>query len=171
MRSPSRFGLRALVTAFALLMLAASCAQDTETPQATTGEGEETTIAVTLQEWSVIPEESSAPEGELTFDVENAGEKNHEFMVVATDLGLTELPTTDDGSFDMEADDVEVIDASNAAAHGGGNHAELKPDAEQSFSYELDAGNYVLVCNLVDESDEKEEVHFKLGMRIPFEVT
>ncbi len=154
--------------AAALLVLSAACAQQ---DGATSEGGEPTTIGVIVQEWSVIPEESSAPAGEVTFDVENVGKNSHEFMVVATDLDLTQLPTNNDGSFDMDGKDVEVIDATNAAAHGNEDHAEIEPGDEKEFAYELDAGMYVLMCNLVDEKDDEDEVHFKLGMRIPFEVS
>lgn len=158
--------------AVAVLVLSAACAQQDDASPEAPAEGEATTIGVTLQEWSVVPEEGSAPAGEMTFDVENAGEKNHEFMVVATDLDLTQLPTNKDGSFDKEGDDVEVVDATNAAAHGAmEDHAEIEPGDGKEFMYELDAGNYVLMCNLVEETDDEEEVHFTLGMRIPFEAT
>ena len=161
----------ARVAAATVLVLSAACARQDDASHFAPADGDATTIGVTLQEWSVVPAESSVPAGEVVFDVENTGKKDHEFMVVATDLDLTQLPTNKDGSFDMEGDDAEVIDATNAAAHGAmEGHAEIEPGDGKEFSYELDAGSYVLMCNLVEETDDEDEVHFALGMRIPFEV-
>lgn len=155
----------------ALLVVTAACAQQ-DGPSPESAQAGVTTTAVELREWSVVPDESSAAAGEVVFDVENTGEKNHEFMVVATDLDLTQLPMRKDGSFDMEGDGVEVVDATNAAAHGEAEgHAELEPGNGKEFAYELQRGGYVLMCNLVEETDDEDEVHFALGMRIPFEVT
>lgn len=168
----ARFAL-SLGIGLMVAFFAAACAQPEEAAQtAAPEEGEATTVGVKLQEWSVVPDESSVPAGEVMFEVENVGENEHEFMVVRTNLDLTELPTKDDGSLDDEGDDVEVIDAMNAEEHGDGEHATIEPGDEKEFSYELEEGNYVLVCNLVEETEEEEpEVHFKLGMRIPFTVT
>ena len=153
-----------LATGLALALLSGACAQQDDG-------GEATTIGVTLQEWSVIPDESSAPAGEIGFEVSNAGEDDHEFMVVRTELGLTALPSKKDGSFDEDGDDIEIVDATNAAAHGGDDHETVEPGEAKTFEYDLDEGSYVLMCNLVDEEDDEKEVHFKLGMRIPFEVS
>jgi hypothetical protein len=153
----------------ALAVLTGACAPKQE---ATPEGGGAMTIDVKLQEWSVVPDSTSAPAGEITFDVQNAGKKDHEFMVVRTDLDLTALPSEKNGSFDMEGDDVEVVDAMNAAMHGDDEHTVVEPGKDKDFEYELEEGAYVLLCNLVDEKDGKEtDVHFKMGMRIPFEVS
>lgn len=129
-------------------------------------------INVTLREWSVVPANMSAPAGQVTFSVSNEGTVDHEFMVVRSDLGLTELPTKADGSLDEEGQGVEVVDATNAAEHGDEEHEKIEPGAEKEFAYELTEGKYVLICNLIEEEGGKtERAHFKLGMRLPFTVT
>jgi hypothetical protein len=72
---------------------------------------EETTVDVTVQEFAVIPAESSAPAGDVTFDVTNEGPDDvHEFVVFKTDLAPDALPTVADGSVDEEGEGVELID-------------------------------------------------------------
>jgi len=72
------------------------------------------TIAVTLADVDadtmlLTPSPDSAPAGEVTFEVTNSGDKEHEFLVVKTDLAIGDLP------FDTATDrvpegDVSVID-------------------------------------------------------------
>lgn len=172
-RRSSRLVRRAARSATLVVLLLAACAQQ-ESAREATEEGGATTIAVTLQEWSVAPAQSSAPVGEVMFETSNAGGKDHELRVVRTDLDLTQLPTKDDGSFDEEGEGVEVIDAADAGEHGAAEHEVVEPGDEKVYMYELEEGSYVLLCNLVEEvsedGEESTEVHFKLGMRIPFTV-
>lgn len=157
----------------AVLLLAAACAQEQEAaPTATPAE--EGVVAVTLQEWAVVAKPTSAPAGEVTFEVTNNGEDEHEFMVFRTDLDPGELPTSDDGSVDEEGEGLELMEATNAPEHGDEEHEVVEPDGEKDFVYELEAGSYVLLCNLVEEETEdgetKTEVHYRLGMRTAFTV-
>lgn len=116
-------------------------------------------VAVTLQEFSVAPETSSAPAGSITFDVTNEGpEDQHEFVVIKTDLGVTDLPTDENGAVDEEGEGIDVID-------------EIEPfdvGETKSLTVDLEAGNYVLICNVWDE--EEQEAHYQEGMRTSFTV-
>jgi hypothetical protein len=120
------------------------------------------TVAVTLREFAVAADVQSIGSGSVTFDATNEGpEDEHELVVVRTDLPLTELPTTEDGAFDEEAADVEVI----------GEIAEFPVGETRSDTWELEAGSYVLLCNIVQEEDDGTlEAHFAEGMRAPFTV-
>src|SRR5918994_2953194 len=70
-----------------------------------------TNVEVTLLEWAVVPSASSAPAGIVSFEVTNDGPNHvHEFVVVRTDLGPTELPTDESGAVLEDGDGVEVID-------------------------------------------------------------
>lgn len=129
-------------------------------PSPTTGGGDATTVAVTLQEWAVVPAANSAPAGEITFDVTNDGPEDiHEFVVIKTDLDVGELATDADGVVDEAGDGMEVIDEIE----------DLPVGETQSLTVELDAGNYVLICNIWDE--DEGEAHYEMGMRTPFSVT
>jgi hypothetical protein len=119
--------------------------------------GKDSTVKVTLSEWEVVADPDSVPAGDVTFDVENEGEETHELMVVKTDFDASELPTEGDGSVDEGADGIDVIGETNDIDSGDGD----------GRVFELDAGEYVLLCNLVED----DESHFQQGMRTAFEVT
>ena len=60
-----------------------------------------TAVAVTLQEWSVLPAQASAPAGQVTFQAKNTGPKDpHELVVIKSDLEPGALPTTPEGKVD-----------------------------------------------------------------------
>jgi uncharacterized cupredoxin-like copper-binding protein len=114
--------------------------------------GEE--VDVVLSEFIVQPDPESVDSGEVTFAIDNQGGETHEFLVVEAD-SAEDLPVDDDGAFDEAAfgeenvlDEVEDVES--------GDEAELTLD--------LEAGNYVLLCNLVEEEDDEVESHFAEGM-------
>ena len=160
--------MRTLVAAglISTVMLLAGCGDDeqdsgaTATPRGTTtAAGEGTEINVTLQEWSIIPETDSADAGEITFNVENIGPDDvHEVAIVKTELEPDSLPTVADGSVDEQGEGVEVID-----------EIEDFPVGEtQSLTVDLEAGAYVLICNIYDEAEA--EAHYAEGMLTAFTV-
>ncbi|HJP72458.1 MAG TPA: hypothetical protein VJ975_12135 [Candidatus Limnocylindria bacterium] len=124
------------------------------------GDGAGTAIDVTLQEWAVIPDAESAPAGDITFTVTNDGPEDvHEFVVLATDLDAGDLPTDEHGAVDEEGDGVEVVDEIE----------DIPVGETEELTVNLEAGNYVLLCNVYDE--DEDEAHYQMGMRTPFEVT
>jgi uncharacterized cupredoxin-like copper-binding protein len=136
-----------------LMLVLASCAAATPTPASGT------TIAVTLQEWAVLPAQSSAPAGDITFTVANEGPDDvHEFVVLKTDLDPGALPTAADGSVDETGEGIEVIDEIEDIAVG----------ATMDVTVTLDAGSYVLLCNIY--TAEEDEAHYQMGMRTAFTV-
>lgn len=125
------------------------------------GGGEETTLQVTLQEFAVLPADNSAPAGQVTFEVENTGPVDpHEFVVIRTDLAPDALPTGEDGGVDEGGEGIEVL----------GEIEEFPVGETMSRSFDLDAGNYVFICNIVEEEDGELEAHYQLGMRTAFTV-
>ncbi len=140
-----------LPAALLLVILLAACGS--------TGEGGD--IEVTLDEWSVVTDVDTLPEGPIKFDIKNAGEREHELLIVRSDIPGAELPTKDDGSFDDGAGGVDVkreID-------------EIDGGDDTSRSYSLDPGNYVLLCNIVEDIDGTETSHFAEGMWTEFTIT
>jgi uncharacterized cupredoxin-like copper-binding protein len=122
--------------------------------------GEGGTVDVTLQEFSVIPAESSAEAGEITFNVTNDGPNDvHEFVVIETDLAPDALPTDENGVVSETGEGMEVIDEIEDIPVGD----------SPSLTVDLDAGNYVLICNIFEE--EEQESHYQNGMRTAFTVT
>jgi uncharacterized cupredoxin-like copper-binding protein len=120
-----------------------------------------TEVAVTLQEFSIIPEATTIPAGTVTLDANNVGGDEHELVIVKTDILGGELPTNPDGSFDEYADGVDVI----------GELEDVEPGTSKSGTFELPAGHYVFVCNIVEDHDGQTISHYQMGMWVDVEVT
>ena len=118
------------------------------------------TVNVELNEFVVTADPDSVGAGEIKFAVENIGEETHEFVIVETDLDPEALPTGDDGSFDEEGEGVTVVNEIENIASG----------TTQDLTVDLEASAYVLVCNIVDESDDPPESHYAEGMHTGFTV-
>ncbi len=125
---------------------------------ATSG-GAGTTVAVTLQEFAVLPAAASAPAGSVTFTVNNTGPEDvHEFVIIKTDLDPGALPVDATGAVTEDGAGMEVVDEIEDIAVG----------ATQEVTATLAAGKYALICNIYDETEK--EAHYKLGMRTAFTV-
>jgi uncharacterized cupredoxin-like copper-binding protein len=149
-RSQRRRAAIFVATVAALALVSAGCSGD-----------EETTVDVTVQEFAVIPAESSAPAGDVTFDVMNEGPDDvHEFVVFKTDLAPDALPTAADASVDEEGEGVELIDEIEDIAVGD----------TPTLTVTLDAGSYVFICNIVEEEGGETIAHYQQGMRVAFTV-
>ena len=133
----------ALLLALGLVALV-SCGGDDDGP------------SVELSEFSVSVDPASVDSGETTFSVENVGAVIHEFVVVKTDLGEADLPTVEDGSVDEEGDGIEAVDEIE----------DIEAEGSGELTVDLDAGNYVLFCNVVDG----DQVHYQEGMYTTFTV-
>lgn len=148
------------VAAVAMLgLVAVACSDDDGGGSTGASGGGASTVDVTLQEFAVIPASSSAPAGDVTFNVTNEGPDDvHEFVVFRSDLAPDALPTAEDGSVDEEGEGVELQDEIEDIAVGD----------TQSVTIDLAAGDYVLICNIYDE--EEQESHYQEGMRVGFTV-
>jgi hypothetical protein len=145
--------LRFFVPAAALLfsLILAACGSE--------GEGGE--VEITLTEWSVETNKDSLPEGPIEFTVKNEGEREHELVIVRTDIPADELPAKDDGSLDEDAAGVDVEHEIE----------EIEDGDDAGRTYSLDPGAYVLLCNIVEEIDGEETSHYAQGMRTEFTIT
>ena len=144
------------VVAVVLVLTFAACGNDDE---GSGGTGD--SIEITLSEFAIVVDPSSASAGDVTFNIENGGAETHEFVVIQTDLGITELPTAEDGSVSEEGEGMTVMDEVEDLPSG--DSAELTVD--------LDAGSYVLICNILEEEDDGTfESHYQEGMHTAFTV-
>jgi uncharacterized cupredoxin-like copper-binding protein len=117
------------------------------------------TVDVTLEEFAVGVDPASVSAGEVTFSVTNDGPDDvHEFVVIRTDLGPTELPTDENGAVDEAGGGMEVVDEIE----------DMEVGDSEDLTVDLDAGNYVLICNIWDE--DEQESHYQEGMRAAFTV-
>lgn len=117
--------------------------------------GEGGKIEVTLTEWEISIDKDSVPRGPIDFTINNDGDETHEFVVIKTDIAADELQTTDDGSVDEDAPGIDVKQEVE----------DIESGDKTGRTYELDAGNYVLICNIVDGEGEPTESHYENGMR------
>ncbi len=140
-----------LPTALLLVILLAACGS--------TGEGGD--LDVTLDEYSIVTDLDSLPEGPIKFDIKNAGEREHDLLIVRTDTPGGELLTKDDGSFDDDAGGVDFVREIK----------DIEKGDETSRSYLLDPGSYVLLCNIVEEIDGVETSHYAEGMWAELTIT
>lgn len=152
--------------AVALMMVAAACSKDSTTPAASPASQESTagsTVAVTLQEFSVIATPSSVPAGSVTFNTTNEGPDDvHEIVIIKTDLAMADIPTDKDGAMIEDAEGLDPIDEIE----------DLEVGDTQDLTVTLEAGSYILVCNIVQkEPDGSMEAHYKMGMFTEFTVT
>lgn len=124
------------------------------------GQGEEpedaapTTVGATVQlgEYAVTATPSAVSAGSVQFTARNVGTIAHEFVVIRTELAEDQLPASE-GTVDETAEGIEII----------GEIEEFDAGGEQTASFELTAGNYVLICNVPG--------HYQLGMHTRFRVS
>jgi len=115
------------------------------------------TVSVALKEWHVTPDRPSIPHaGKVTFKVKNAGTVAHEMVVIRTDLPAEAL-TVAEGKVN-EAAAGKVI----------GEVEEFPPDGKAEITLDLEAGRYVLFCNVLEQGQPKG--HYPQGMRAEFTV-
>ena len=109
-------------------------------------------LAVTLDEWDVVPDSGSVSAGTVAFVAANEGEEPHELVIVK---GTPDDLTIEDGQVQEDAlpegaliGEIEAFPAGDTC----------------SGTFELEPGDYVLFCNIVMEHDGEQESHVELGM-------
>ena len=148
-----RWAATSVVLLGAALALAAACGDDDdggESPAAgETPAAPATTVDVGLVEFAVNPAQDTVDAGTLTFNVSNDGTEVHTFRVIKTDLAPDALPTAASRVDEGQVDVVASIPEFNAGE-------------TEDVNVDLDAGSYVLICNVPG--------HYDLGMRAAFTV-
>ena len=147
--------------AAALAFGAVACGGDDDEGDGDGGDGGATVVSVNLLEFRIVPDVASMPAGAVTFNVSNIGGDDHELVIIKTDLAPDALPTRDDGGVDEGGAGIEVIDKIEEFEAGG----------EESLTRDLEAGAYVLICNIVEEVAGTTGSHYQEGMTVAFEVT
>jgi uncharacterized cupredoxin-like copper-binding protein len=147
-------GLRmALLAALLVGVLAlAACGGDDEgeaVEPAPAAEG--VTVNVEAGEYYFTPNPASAPVGDITFTSNNVGAEEHELIVYLSDEDPDSLPV--EGDLAVLEEDAEL---------GEIEPEDLQPGATGSMTLTLEAGNYILLCNI--------EGHYGQGMYAGFTV-
>ena len=106
-------------------------------PAATEPTADGDAVAVSMIEWEIIaPTEYAA--GSVTFEATNDGEFPHEFVLIRGESYDT-LPQAPNGAVDEDA---------LAAGDLIGRTDRFEPTQTASATWELEAGTYVLLCNI-----------------------
>jgi len=121
-------------------------------------------VLVQLKDYEVVPNPDAAPSGDFEFQISNAGPSVHELHLVKTDLAADELPTDSNGAVDEEAREELHHD------HHLGHVMDVAAGGQASFTASLDAGHYVLFCNIVEQAGGGTIAHYTQGMRKDFTV-
>jgi uncharacterized cupredoxin-like copper-binding protein len=116
-------------------------------------------VTVRLREWEVLPLSTGVVAGPVYFLVDNVSPATvHELIIIETDDEPEDLPT-EDGAVDESAVDV--------AERVPG----VDPRSGRSTVVNLRAGDYVLICNIVEETDAGTVSHYEMGMRAALAVS
>jgi uncharacterized cupredoxin-like copper-binding protein len=119
-------------------------------------------IKGTLEEWKITLSPGTGAAGEVTFTIDNIGEKDHEFVVVKTDLAPDALPTVAEGV------DAGIVDEEGTGFEAIGEKEDILAGTDNNvLTLTLDAGSYVIFCNVHDE----DLVHYQKGMHTAFTVS
>ena len=111
--------------------------------------GDGGSVAVVLSEWAVAPSPTSVDSGAVVLTAQNDGAVPHQLTIARTDLAADALPTA--GGLVDEAG-LDVLGATGEFLGG----------ESEDLSVELEAGSYVLFCNVAG--------HYDLGMHAGFTV-
>lgn len=148
-----------LLTLLASALLAVGCGGADTTSDSDSGKddaGSESaelpdgTIGIELGEFFVKPSSESTKAGEVTFQVENTGAASHEFVIYRTDEEPDGL-TQEGGAATL--DEAKVVEETD----------ELSAGDSTELTVTLEAGRYLLLCNLPG--------HYQSGQVVAFEVT
>ncbi len=139
------------VAVVAGVLLVAACSDDGKSSSTTAGGG--TPVNVTALDKSATAEftldRTSVKAGPVTFTFVNNGNRQHEMIILKTD----------------EAFDALVVGADHKVGEDTSVGEISETDAGKTVvsSFDLAAGNYVLVCDIA--------LHYEQGMRVAFTVT
>jgi len=116
------------------------------------GGGGGTTVNVTETEFKIEADATSAPAGQVTFNIKNNGTIAHEFVVIKTDDAASALPVAS-GESEVDEDQLTGIDEKE----------DIAPGTSVTLTVNLEAGHYALICNV--------EGHYAGGMFLDFTVS
>lgn len=119
-------------------------------------------VTLDLTEFSIAAEPGEIEAGTINFVAENGGEEIHEVVIIRYDGDPADLPVDDQGGADeSQLPRGAVIGEIEGFAAG----------ATCSGAFDLGAGDYVLLCNIIEEESGTIEPHYGMGMYTTFAVT
>ncbi len=171
---------RALILTAAVMFSLAACGSDANK---STGSSTMVRNTFVLREWSINAPTNRLHAGETRLTASNQGHETHELVIVrAPDAAA--LPAKSDGSVDED----KIPEADKV-----GEIADLAAAKTATKTFKLTPGNYVAICNLVDQmgtgtsggnggmgggmgqggmsGSGMSHIHYRLGMVTTFSVT
>ncbi|MGH9209936.1 MAG: hypothetical protein ACRD2C_04560 [Acidimicrobiales bacterium] len=120
------------------------------------------TVEVNLAEFAIAPVPAEVPAGTVEFVAVNDGEEPHEVVIARYDGEPGDIPVDDSGAADESQLPADAV-IGEIEGFASGNTC--------SGAFDLEAGQYALFCNIVEEEDSGEmEAHFSEGMHTTFTV-
>lgn len=115
--------------------------------------GKRAPVEADLYDYRIEVDRREVAPGVTTFDLHNEGDVTHEFVVVRTDLDPGALPVDDEGAVDEKGAGITFVDEVE----------DIAPDGRPTLSVDLEAGRYVLFCNLDDHYRRKMYTALEVG--------
>lgn len=129
--------------------------------QASTSAKKSKAVKVKLFEFEVKPKPKSFAAGKIKFVAKNIGTEEHEMVIVRAD-DAAELPVDENGG--VVEDEIDEADLP-------GEIEEFAKGTKAKKSFDLEAGTYILFCNITEEEEAGPLNHFNEGMYTTFTVT
>jgi uncharacterized cupredoxin-like copper-binding protein len=107
-------------------------------------------VTVTMDDFSLTATPGTSSAGDVTFAIQNDGPSTHEFVIIRTDDAPDALPV-ENGL--IPEDQIDLVDEAE----------DIAPSTNTSLSANLEAGSYVLVCNLPAHYEEGMYAAFTVG--------
>lgn len=137
------------IAAFAMVG-AVACSSSTSSTSTSAGGSTAGGVSATEKDFAIDLASTSAPAGSVTFNISNEGPSTHEFVVIKTDDAPDALPTKNGV---VDEDKVKPVD----------EQEDIAPGTTATLTTNLDAGSYVIICNLPG--------HYEAGMHTAFTVS
>ena len=152
-------GIGLLAAVLAIGAVACGDDDEGEDPAATEApDNGSSAVNVTLLEYQIVPDQDTVAAGSVTFNASNIGGAVHELVVVKTDVAPDALPADENGAVDESGEGITVVDRIE----------ELAAQSDGSITVDLEAGSYVLICNIVDDDGLS---HYQEGMLVAFTIS
>ena len=115
-------------------------------------------VNLDLFEYQIVPDLDAVAAGSVTFNASNVGGATHELVIVKTDIAPDALPVGEDHAVDESGEGIAVI----------GRIEEFAAQSDASVTVDLEAGSYVLICNIVEGAAVS---HYEEGMHRAFTIS
>ena len=150
-------GIGALMAVLAIG--AAACGDDDDESDGGNGDGVGPSVVnVNLLEYQIVPDLDAVAAGSVTFNASNIGVAVHELVIVKTDVAPDALPVGENGAVDESGEGIAVFSRID----------EFAAQSDATITLDLEAGSYVLICNIVDDDGVS---HYQEGMHVAFTVS